>query len=228
MSYISIRSKVLILLLFAGISCALVISFLSYDQAEKSLKTTINKHLTSIREAKKRQTVKYFADEMKAFEILSNLGQVAEAMKGLQQGFDESGRKPLPAASTSKLKKYYEEQFLEKLAKNSSGKPVLEAYYPTDSSAQHLQVQFMAENPHDLGKKDLLDQPKTPDTEVPMYGGSPLGVGVDWGADEQARRVVPAEPWEGLERPPIASPTPGRQDLDSPIALTTSFWKYDI
>ena len=166
MSYISIRSKVLILLLFSGISCALVISFLSYSQAESSLKTTIYKHLTSIREAKKRQTIKYFADEMKAFEILSNLGQVAEAMKGFQRGFDESGRTTAPAASTSRLKKYYEEEFLEKLEKNSSGEPVLEAYFPTALSAQQLQVQFIAENPHDLGKKDLLDQPKLPNSDL--------------------------------------------------------------
>lgn len=166
MSYISIRSKVLILLLFSGISCALVISFLSYNQAEKSLKTTIYKHLTSIREAKKRQTIKYFDDEMKTFEILSNLGQVADAMKGFQRGYDESGRMLAPAASTSRLKQYYEEQFLQKLAKNSSGEPVLEAYFPTDLSAQQLQIQFMAENPHDVGKKDLLDQPKIPNSDA--------------------------------------------------------------
>jgi len=62
LSYISIKSKLLILLLIAGLLSASAVGFLSYNDAKNTVRETIYDQLTALRETKKRQTKNYFKD----------------------------------------------------------------------------------------------------------------------------------------------------------------------
>ena len=68
-------------MLLVGLISAAVVGSLSYKNARTSLTQTIYDQLTATRETKKRQTENYFKDQLTAFEVLSNQGQVADALE---------------------------------------------------------------------------------------------------------------------------------------------------
>ena len=156
--YMSIRSKLLILMLFVGLMSAAVVGCLSYNNARVSLTQTIYDQLTATRETKKRQTENYFKDQLTAFEVLSNQGQVAEALEQFNIAF-HADVPALSPESNTKLRTFYTTDFLAKLAKNSTGEPVLETYYPSNPAALYRQAQFISENPAQTGNKEALVSP---------------------------------------------------------------------
>ena len=158
LKYMSIRSKLLVLMLLVGLLSAAVVGSLSYKNARMSLTQTIYDQLTATRETKKRQTENYFKDQLTAFEVLSNQGQVAEALEQFNRTF-HTDVPVLSSESDAKLKEFYKTDFLPKLEENSSGEPVLETYYPTSPAALYLQAQFISENPAETGSKETLVSP---------------------------------------------------------------------
>ena len=121
----SIRSKLLVLMLLVGLISAAVVGSLSYKNARTSLTQTIYDQLTATRETKKRQTENYFKDQLTAFEVLSNQGQVADALEQFNRAF-YSDAPEISAEANERLKTFYKTDFLAKLAENSSGEPVLD------------------------------------------------------------------------------------------------------
>jgi len=82
--YMSIRSKLLLLMLIVGLLSAASVGVLSYNNAKSSLTETIYDQLTALRETKKRQTEIYFKDQLTAFDVFSNQLQVSDALDGKQ------------------------------------------------------------------------------------------------------------------------------------------------
>ena len=167
--YISIRSKLLLLMLIVGLASASAVGLLSYTNAKTSLTQTIYDQLTALRETKKRQTENYFKDQLIAFDVFSNQQQVSGALESFSTAFDETQAIP-PADSIQGLREFYLTDYLKKLAENSDGEPVLETYFPLTANALALQIQFISENPAETGSKENLVRPngvgqKTPDIQ---------------------------------------------------------------
>lgn len=166
LKYMSIRSKLLILMLLVGLLSATVVGSLSYKNARTSLTQTIYDQLTATRETKKRQTENYFKDQLTAFEVLSNQGQVAESLERFNSAF-HTDVPSLGRDAYEKLKEFYKTDFLAKLEQNSSGEPVMETYYPNNPAALYRQAQFISENPAQTGNKEALVTPNQVGTNVP-------------------------------------------------------------
>ena len=162
----SIRSKLLVLMLLVGLISAAVVGSLSYKNARTSLTKTIYDQLTATRETKKRQTENYFKDQLTAFEVLSNQGQVADALEQFNRAF-HSNAPEISAEANERLKTFYKTDFLAKLAENSSGEPVLDTYYPNNPAALYRQAQFISENPAPTGSKESLVSPNLVGTDTP-------------------------------------------------------------
>lgn len=156
--YMSIRSKLLLLMLIVGLLSAAAVGLLSYNNAKTSLTTTIYDQLTALRETKKRQTENYFQNQLIAFEVLSNQEQISGALEAFGESFNEALTPP--QASVDGLKQFYQSDYLKKLAKNSDGEPVLSTFFPQSIAAQARQIQFISENPAETGSKETLVQPK--------------------------------------------------------------------
>lgn len=156
--YMSIRSKLLLLMLVVGLVSAAAVGMLSYNSAKNSLTETIYDQLTALRETKKRQTENYFQSQFIAFEVLSNQKQISDALEAFSQNFDVST--PPPSSSLQTLKQFYQTDYLAKLAENSDGEPVLTTFFPSSDSAQARQIQFISENPSETGRKDNLIRPQ--------------------------------------------------------------------
>ena len=159
MKYMSIRSKLLLLMLVVGLLSASAVGLLSYNNAKTSLTNTIYDQLTALRETKKRQTENYFKDQLIAFEVFSNQQQVSGALEAFGAAFEEQKDMP-PQASVQGLKEFYKTDYLTKLAENSEGEPVVSTYFPKSASALALQIQFISENPAETGSKENLVRPK--------------------------------------------------------------------
>lgn len=162
--YMSIRSKLLLLMLIVGLLSAAFVGVLSYKNAKTSLTTTIYDQLTALRETKKRQTENYFQNQLIAFEVFSNQQQVSGALDAFSASFDDV--QPPTQNSIETLKQFYQSDYLMKLKDNSSGEPVLSTFFPQSIAAQARQVQFISENPAETGRKDDLVQPKLPGSQT--------------------------------------------------------------
>ena len=158
MRYMSIRSKLLLLMLIVGLLSASAVGLLSYNNAKTSLTDTIYDQLTALRETKKRQTENYFKDQLIAFEVFSNQEQVSGALGAFSAAFGEE-QDTAPQNSVEGLKAFYKTDYLKKLAENSDGEPILETYFPKTTSALALQIQFISENPAETGSKENLVRP---------------------------------------------------------------------
>lgn len=86
--YMSIRSKLLLLMLIVGLLSAAAVGTLSYKNAKTSLTETIYDQLTALRETKKRQTENYFESQFIAFDVFSNQQQVGEALESFSSSFN--------------------------------------------------------------------------------------------------------------------------------------------
>ena len=158
MRYMSIRSKLLLLMLIVGLLSASAVGLLSYNNAKTSLTDTIYDQLTALRETKKRQTENYFKDQLIAFEVFSNQEQVSGALGAFSAAFGEE-QDTAPQNSVEGLKAFYKTDYLKKLAENSDGEPILETYFPKTASALALQIQFISENSAETGSKENLVRP---------------------------------------------------------------------
>lgn len=166
--YMSIRSKLLLLMLIVGLLSAASVGILSYSNAKTSLTETIYDQLTALRETKKRQTENYFKDQLIAFEVFSNQQQVGDALEVFSQSFAVAA--PAPQSSVEHLKQFYKSDYLAKLKKNSEGEPVLSTFFPDSNTAMTRQIQFISENPADTGSKESLIRPKLAGTQTPDPG----------------------------------------------------------
>ena len=165
LKYMSIRSKLLMLMLIVGLLSASAVGVLSYNNAKTSLTNTIYDQLTALRETKKRQTENYFKDQLVAFEVFSNQQQLSGALEALGNSFDDG--QPVPGElSVEGLRQFYQTDYLAKLAQNSDGEPVVSTYFPKTNAALTRQIQFISENPAQTGSKENLVRPKVIGTQT--------------------------------------------------------------
>ena len=180
----SIRSKLLLLMLVVGLLSAASVGMLSYNNAKASLTETIYDQLTALRETKKRQTENYFADQLIAFEVFSNQQQLSGALEAFSENFeDDQAANP---ESIEGLKEFYQTDYLAKLAENSEGEPVTSTYFPQTNAALIRQIQFISENPAETGRKEDLVRPK-------RVGSQELDTRAYANAHEQYHPLLPYE-----------------------------------
>lgn len=150
---LSIRSKLLVLLLFAGLLAAAWTAYLSYRTAEQALSSTIYSQLTSIREAKRQQVQRYFADIRKVVNILAGQPSVVTATEKFADGFVQLGKSKIGKLEQTRLTKFYNEKFLKKLAANTDGTPRLPNFIPRSFAGLRAQNDYLSANPFPVGEK---------------------------------------------------------------------------
>ena len=79
-SLLSIRSKLLVLLMISGLSAALAISTIGYMRSDTALRAAVWDQLVSIRETKKADIVRYLDAQERAFAAFAKQDQVADAI----------------------------------------------------------------------------------------------------------------------------------------------------
>lgn len=157
---LSIKSKLIAMLLAVSGCSIVVVTYLGYRSGQENLTDRVFSQLTSVRASKADRIEAYFKNIHNHTQTLSEDPSIAAAI----QEFTAAERKlqALPTTPTidRQLTSYYRDAFLPRLTKSEIGTPVIESYLPKTPAARYLQYHYIAANPHPVGKKMLLDDPR--------------------------------------------------------------------
>jgi len=155
----SLRSQLMVMLLTVSVCAMFAIAYLCYHSGETNLTSRIFSQLTSVRASKAYQIQAYFESIRDQTQALSEDLMVINAIKEFKAAYHQLETKPLPTEWDTVINRYYQQEYLPKLAKLHQGVPIPELYQPTTVAAQYLQYYYIAANPNPVGKKHLLDDP---------------------------------------------------------------------
>ena len=141
------------LLLVSG-TASLILAYIEYNSAKKSITETVIRQLTGIRVNKSVQIEDYFEEVNNLVYLIGQSRETTEALREFKRDFSY----PIDSISTGerlKMDTFYQD-FVELLAENLDINPKLEFYFPKDSGSFQLQYHYLANNPNGLHEKYLL------------------------------------------------------------------------
>ncbi len=157
---LSIKSKLIAMLLAVSGCSIVVVTYLGYRSGQENLTDRVFSQLTSVRASKADRIEAYFKNIHNHTQTLSENPAIVSAI----QEFTAAQRKlqtvPMTPTIDRQLTSYYRDDFLPRLTKTEIGTPVIESYLPKEPAARYLQYHYIAANPHPVGKKMLLDDPR--------------------------------------------------------------------
>lgn len=160
LNQLSIKSKLIIVLLTVSSISILVTAYLGYRSGRANLTDRAFSQLTSLRTSKAYQIESYVRTIRNHIQTLSEDPSVMGAMKDFTQAYQELETIAEDPAIKPKLSDYYQKEFLPRMAKTEQGSPVLGAFLPESVAANYLQYYYIAANPHPVGEKDSLNRAK--------------------------------------------------------------------
>ncbi len=156
-----LRNKLLIAMLVAGLLPLGVTTYLVTQQSAKALEAAAFNQLASLREVKKSQVERYFAQLHQQVRELAESTMTIDALRELRDGFYALPQ-DLPSDEAhlsdyrAKVADYYQNQFA-KHYQTQTGKSVdTAALMPDNPAALLAQYLYIADNSHPLGTKDEL------------------------------------------------------------------------
>ncbi|GBO54982.1 adenylate cyclase [Pseudanabaena sp. lw0831] len=157
-NWLSIKSKLIVMLLTVSSSSILVTAYLGYQSGKSNLTDRVFNQLTSVRASKAYQIESYFKTIRNHIQTLSNDPSVGTAIAEFTNAYRQLENVPLPADASPKINAYYQNEFLPKLAQTEQGSPVLNSFLPEAIASNYLQYHYIANNSNSIGKKHLLDK----------------------------------------------------------------------
>jgi len=154
---LSVKSKLVLLLLMVSLVSALVIGILGWRSSRAALSRTIFDQMTVLRRSKAAQVEAYFRNMRYAVEILSEDDMVVEAMVRFNRSFRQLENSTIPTEWDEALEAYYTSQFFPRLFANLPGQADYSLYRPQNQAGLYLQYQYIVANHFDIGEKSLLD-----------------------------------------------------------------------
>ncbi len=157
LNQLSIKSKLIVMLLTVSSCSILVTAYLGYRSGQSNLTDRAFNQLTSVRASKAYQIEAYIKTIRNHIETLSEDPAVVAAMKEFTDTYGQLNTTP-SLAFKQKLTTYYQQEFLPRWAKTEQAAPVVDAFLPETPAANYLQYHYIAANANPVGKKDLLDR----------------------------------------------------------------------
>ena len=157
-NWLSIKSKLIVMLLTVSSSSIVVTAYLGYQSGKSNLTDRAFNQLTSVRASKAYQIESYFKNTRNHIQILSNDPSMSLAIAEFTKAYQQLETAQLPEEGAKKIKAYYQNEFLPKLAQSEQGSPVLDSFLPASTPSNYLQYHYIAANSNAIGKKHLLDK----------------------------------------------------------------------
>lgn len=144
-------------MLLAVSGCSILLTaYLGYRSGKSNLTERVFNQLTSVQASKAYQIESYFRTIRNHIETLSEMPSVITAMQDFTEAYNQLASVELPTEANLQLNRYYQKEFLPRLAKTGQGTPVEEAFFPQWKTSVYLQYYYIAANPHPIKKKDAL------------------------------------------------------------------------
>lgn len=158
LNHLSIKSKLIIMLLTVSSGSTLVTAVLGYRSGQLNLTDRVFSQLTSVRASKAYQIESYFQTIRNHNQTLSEDPSIIAAVQDFDRAYQQLNTATVSQVAEQHLKTYYQRELLSRLAKVESGTPILESYVPKSPPERYLQSHYIAANPHPVGKKHHLDR----------------------------------------------------------------------
>jgi len=140
---LSIRSKLLIMLVGVGVISANLIGWLCNQNGKKAIEERVIFQLRSIRAARSNVIKNYFAELKRQVQTLSEDPLVSTTLRDMSSAYNELGNTPLTDAERKEELDYYQNTFVSRLRKNVQGDPLAQTYMPKSTSGQYVQYHYM-------------------------------------------------------------------------------------
>ncbi|MGL5032530.1 MAG: adenylate/guanylate cyclase domain-containing protein, partial [Microcystaceae cyanobacterium] len=160
LNHISIKSKLIVMLLVVSGCSILVTAYVGYRSGKSNLNQRVFNQLTSVRASKASQIESYFKTIHHHTETLSEDPSIESAMQAFSLAYQKLQTAKVPNTFNQAIAQYYRQEFLPRLVKSEDGSPIVNSYTPKDPASQYLQYHYIAANPHPVGKKQQLVDPK--------------------------------------------------------------------
>jgi signal transduction histidine kinase len=150
----SYRTKVRLLVLGLGLLAIGVTGWEASSGAAAAMRQATYDRLAAIRETRGRQIERYFADVSSHVLALSTDESTGAALVGLRSAWSQVA--PADSLDTEqRVRRYYDNEYYTRVDP-SLGAAAIADWYPKDPRVLTVQAQFLADNPHPVGAKDLL------------------------------------------------------------------------
>jgi hypothetical protein len=161
MWHLSIRSKIILILLLTGLTCLAAGAIIGYRAGDAALTQSVEDRLTAHREIKRRRVESYVNNQLRFTAAIGGSPETIEATKAFiaavrEMRADNQANPTSTEADHLALEAWYNKEFLPRLDKVAGSHTPLEGLMPTDPIARHLQADYIAHNPNPVGKGDKL------------------------------------------------------------------------
>ncbi|HEY6599436.1 MAG TPA: HAMP domain-containing protein, partial [Pseudomonadales bacterium] len=155
MANLSIKSKLLVMLLAVSLASIAVVASLNYYSTYRALRASEFSHLTSVRTSRASQIEQLLGRLV--LEVRTNgQGIAGEAAREFIDAFRELETAEIDAGKEAALRKYYREQYLPALANAMGAEPDIGSVYPDTPAARYLQYEYVVNNPFSDDKSEML------------------------------------------------------------------------
>jgi PAS domain S-box-containing protein len=150
---LSIRSKILLMLLLMGMGSIAIIGYLGYETGTSVLRKLTVSQFAGVQASKSFEMRSYFDRLQKQAQTFSESLMMVEAMKDFDKSFHELSTKEIPADWHQGLLSFYTDEFVPSLQANLVNVGPAASYVPSASAAQYLQYFYVVKNPNPPGMR---------------------------------------------------------------------------
>ncbi len=167
---LSIRSKILAMLLMCGVLCLLAASYVAIRSGTHALKATIFQQLTTLRASKTAQVSGWFQDVSDDFSDISQDTPSIEGVIAFAAAFEQLGQ-GAPATASPELEAFYKDKFLPTIAGQVDAPLSVRAFMPTTPAALRLQGSYVVRNDNPVSNdgRKIVDVKSGPDGTASAY-----------------------------------------------------------
>ncbi|QCX00451.1 adenylate/guanylate cyclase domain-containing protein [Aggregatimonas sangjinii] len=158
MRNISVRTRIMLMLLFVSLLACIVLGVLGSSYGEKVITEETISQLNLIRSSKEDQIKTYFKDVGHFVEVMGQNQTIVNAAKEFSTAYSKLSNDSLPKECSLSLNRYYDD-FMDRLSRNLEIKKDPMLYLPYSVEGCYLQYEYIVNNKNPQGDKNLLTDP---------------------------------------------------------------------
>jgi len=152
MANLSIKSKLLVMLLAVSLFSIAVVASLNYYTCYQTLKSAVFSHLTSVRASRADQIEQNFARIRAEAIVLASSGAAIEASRQFIDAYRKLENVRVEPEMDAALRRFYEQSFMPKLEKDAGRTVDIDSLLPETPAGRYLQYYYVAKNPFPIGE----------------------------------------------------------------------------
>ena len=158
-SQLSLRSKLLLILLILSLGSIAVLGYLGWQTSRDAITGAVFMHLTSVRASKAYHIESYMHFLRDQVSSLGEDEMVIRAMVRFNKTFKNLEFELIPDDWEEVIDDAYQNDFFPRLARFKAGEPSLEVYKPESTASHYLQYWYIASSDYEVGQKYELQHP---------------------------------------------------------------------